>query len=917
MVSYTYRNFDLRLGWNNGQVTVSYTPPGKPALPPEVTLYNQDPIISATHKLPLLTNEATVNGSEPEENLKKAGVEVAELLMPRQGQIRQEFVNFKGQHERVRLRLFYPNDVKEMNALLQIPWEYAFLEELPAHEELYLGLNENISIAHCLLPQIDGGKLARNVESTIKMAYLSWLGDQQNNSPTANELNEAFQDFVEELKDTAPIVVDYHNNIPGNMLPPVEEQEVTRAFKECHLVHLIGHGNARSIELKGGQLTSLELSANFKGRAGFDQKVDYPKAVLLISCGSASQDPYSIAAALHRAGVPVVIGTTRWIDIAPARDFVDGFYKAFFRPPDNSLEQALVSGRRGMRQEQGGNWYVGFGLPRLYLCSADSILIPQKSLYPGKAPLQCADAHFRKVLREATQLKKKEPIDETSLLQNIGQIKDWVKRKQGTLYYVSGLSGSGKSTQIARLKQELEQDNLAPFFYHFCTPDCPGTGNRLDFVRSLIFQLRVYFKPKEYDRLCRHNTHIRFPLLVDNADDALTTFIIRPLRRAKDEAQQKAAASGQPAPPLPLIIIDGLDYIPNPDLSILKLLIRHRDELGEVARFLITADRDTDADKAILRDLTQRLQPDLVITPSQALPIYVQMATRFKSCGYKLSVASESASVDALRDLYESSLNDLLSGDEPQSAQYRKLLQVLSLAYQPLDPSFVAKIIPESSPDIIGSKKIWPYVKSPTSSIASQPARKTKSLPQAADPISPDIPLTLYHPSLYRFLKNQLLQTPAEIADSHELFVQAFLPAKGWNVIKDWAALPQYAQLYLGDHAYEAYQNSKTVDEAKRRKRAKTFLELICNSGFRSLQLINLEENTAIQDIRRGLNVAFAEYVLLSKVATPDALTAFDKLLSADDTVLADLERKLRRDNGGILALLTFLGLAPDCLSKV
>jgi hypothetical protein len=233
---------------------------------------------------------------------------------------------------------------------------------------------------------------------------------------------------------------------------------------------------------------------------------------------------------------------------------------------------------------------------------------------------------------------------------------------------------------------------------------------------------------------------------------------------------------------------------------------------------------------------------------------------------------------------------------------------VLSVAYEPLTPDVATRLIGlspkrEKIDDLI--EKIKPF-------------RSTSSVYGSK--------LAWYHAGIKKSLLDRP-DRPQGRAAAHELFVKAYRPREGnWAKITDWSKLfweevseeaseeaSRYAQCYLDSHAYECYQATEPQNKKARRTRANDFLNLVCAPGFRTVRLIEVGLQAALEDVQRALRVAFVEYALLTDVESPRVLAAFDRVLAVigagDDSALIDLEQTLRRDNGGVPALLKFLGL--------
>lgn len=978
------------------------------------------------------------------EALIETGQQVANLLLP-PCQIRKAFREHwresREKGERIRLRLFYPAGAPgDVDALMRIPWEYVYLhidsDDAPADSAYLLALREDVSIVHCLLkPQVGEVKPTCIDALKVKMAYLSWIDPNDESEETIEDNRQAFQDFADETGKLVRIIT---TNVQGDHPSPIrrrdeipeelraEPGDVVNALQTNHLVHIVSHGETSAIWLKDDDyFTKEEILNAFK----FMESPAQVRAVILIACESGVESE-SIAAAFHEAHVPVVVGIVGSTDITVARHFVDGLYEAIGDWPYDSLERAVTRGRsRLFQQERSGRWHATFSLPRLYLCSEDSVLIPPALLYPAQEIVDCFIDYRNNILDEAGASAEDENWVDT--------IMRWVDSDQGTWYYVNGPSGSGKSTQIARLTKKLEQDNKHKHLYHFCSEECPDSGDRLGFVRSLIAQLMRQFGSERYCRWCypdealsrrvdRPAPHITFPLLVNNADDALQDFVIEPLRKVLIEERRCAHESGEHPPPLPVIVIDGLEHVPNVDTSIVGLLRQNRDVLSKVARFIITANEDTDADRFIRDEIIQRDEPHLRIKPpgdsATPLPMYTYFSDRLSPeilMPLGLENVDQSWPGKALNTLYQRFLDHIWeTSGEQQATETYKLLRTLALAREPLSPGLAAYIIKLSSEYTISDlvHQIRPFLKGPARLGIHrkyehlQTAQYELPSPQPAfEAIETNLDLglvpalTLDHISIKHFLADTLLGEDTKRADTHALFVEACRQgSREWHEISDWSDLlpirpesvhnelpaqpgefpaegmpletlsrsaeqerskemTQYAWHHLADHAYECYR-ATGIGTGKRGERAIDFLNLVCNPGFRTVRLASVGMQAALEDIRRGLYIILAEYVLslqnlttlrdsLESLETVPALEpildTLEYLLSSpglesalinleaslDHALLASehmlkllvddnnpaiiaLERKLRRENGGILALLTFFNLPPDLLGE-
>lgn len=954
-----YHSFDLHLKQQPGnagskQVQVSATyidrqdPQGQ-----KITVQGQ-PTPYSEGDLSLLMR-GNMNVFVPPEELEAPGQKVADLLLP-PGPVRDEFMGFWNERKRVRLRLFYPK--QNFQELLRIPWEYAYLG-VPANGGSNiecLGRNENISIAHCLEEIPDDARPSAKASLMVRIAYLSWPGQTP-----VDEFDSLWNEFASELQVEGRAQSIFECT---TVSPQADPPDVYRAFEDDHFVHIICHGSPDSIKLEDEDLNTCELVEYFKSKLQLGQAQTLPdtlKAILLLSCSGAA-GPGCVAHLLHRLGVPVVIGMTQWIEIEHVKNFVKGFYGALFSPPDNCVERALIKGRVATYQMKGGRWYAGFGLPRLYLFGKDSTLTPQDLLFGCGDMVDRFDDHRQSIMNEASAVQRGAVA--AAAEEDERRLQAWVDgdeslsedERKKKWYWVIRPPGFGKTTLITQLVNRLVERKKPPCIYHFCTKELSGTGDRLKFVcDSLVPQIRKYCGEENYSGWCHPG---KFPLLVRNADQALDYFVIEPLRNAKDNGK-----------PSPLIVVDAIDFVPpneNKWNSILNLLLRHRDDLDDVARFLITTDKDTEAqsltlrrpdlipeflrsglvgiigDKRVqdlesvltgqlpilkkppLRSLPPRVQKkspiqilqNVVVDEmpqdrSTPLPIYVQIEKRLKDHSADIvPVISEelTSSMEGLYALCRRSLGKIEKSQSPmQIGRIGQILDVLAVAYESLAPDVIAWMIGLSPTDGEMAKLVDQI----------QPFLKTSAVHEGK--------LALYHVGIKKPVLDRP-DRPQGTAAAHELLVKAYRPRGGdWAQIADWSKLSvgelseevsqeasRYARRYLASHAYECYQATEPQDKA-RHGRADDFLNLVCTPCFRTVRLIEMGLQIAVEDVRRALRVAFVEYGLLAGIEAAQTLAAFDRVLavmSADDSALVEFEKTLRRENRGIPELLDFLDLS-------
>ncbi len=549
------------------------------------------------------------------EILQSIGQDIADMVLPDKGPeptIRSRFIDFwwpdknpqSIKSQNVRLRLLYPDDGDQAK-LLNLLFEYMYLE--PPHIEFspanfFLGLRDDISIVHSLPPLSPSDLTTASINDfKVNMEYLSYLGSEQ------TEGKNIFNRFTEALLELK-LVMDVKNLGDGIEEPIAESDNVKRALETQPFVHLTAHGGPVGqliLKGEGGELTPMMLN---------DLDLSRLKTVVLLNCssgGAGDTNNESVGLNLHKVkGIPVVIGMSRSIDFPAAQRFVEGFYKALARWPLQGLERSIVEARNNIFSDRRGIHSVEFGYPRLFLRGLDSILIPEKLLWHSDELIKKFDKAIDKVNNDPPDVHL---VDRNVL---IAWIKQGGRKVHSRWYLVEGQLGIGKTAQIQILLKELKNSEIFPkILYHFCQNEQLATldekltpldpDDPLTFVRaSLIPQLEQYFDwykaqllikeipfEKNYRELCHPE---KYPLLVSNAEDALRYFVLEPLHKLR--AFLKKLNLEYIAP---VVIIDGINQVPqgqSRNNSILNLLFRFRDELDNLARFVLTTETPGDLD---------------------------------------------------------------------------------------------------------------------------------------------------------------------------------------------------------------------------------------------------------------------------------------------------------------------------------
>ena len=933
-----YRNFDIYLTWHPpagdrqaGRVSVEHA-----------NLNNHHNPVPYFHPR---ENDwlSVLMTSVSKENMQKtwlidAGERVADLLLPDQpaNNIRQAFVDFCRTHINkdtgVRLRLFYPAasdlaKVDELTELMSIPWEYLYLEKpdnLADRPVLnFLGCNPDISIVNSFKSpvELNGAQPPHVGRLLVDLAYLSWLGRDETNQAQDMLM---FNDFVDELGPLTTVVnTEFIGSTPDNFesrRPPIpaDPDDVVQALLDNDIVHLVFHSEPSKIYLKGGQggeLTADELLTTF---LVFQNEIN-AKLAILIGCNS-GDGGRSVAAALHRANVPLVISFTASIKPEDARIFVNYFYRAFGAQPHRGLEQAMAQARLGMLQQSDDAllWFGGFGLPRLFMNVPNSVIIPESLLFASSEMVEVFDSYINNI---------PDPFNAVRINKDLDKIVSWVESPDAPDFYIIGRDGAGKSTLIAQAIRRIrnEQQNQV-VIVHFGGQDStllPGhSADPLAFIRySIAPQLDKSFA--NYRQLVPNGS---FPLLVGNKLQALRDFVLKPLNEIVTPETR------------PLIVIDDIDIFRQGhgySNSILKLINDYWGDLVNIAKWLIAANVSNPHAERKLADLLG--EPDLSVLPElervelvrsrfdtevddkiinldsgvddhyRPVPLVYDLANRFaKYLEFEQPLSIElAASSQGVTLLYQKAIESLEKLPDEQASPLVGLLEVIAISYEDLFPCDVAALV---GADNIHIEQLTPFL---------------------ADRENGEVnkPLQLFHDSLKNYLVHYFDQQGRQAA-IHERFVEAVLPETGWAAITNWVSLtgthwgescllqenkpsskrvrresvstvaPNYVRRYLALHTYKAFNTTPVDMDENRRNRGEIFLALVCDPAFRTVRLVDGGRAAALEDMRNALRVTYSLRGGNYGYDSETGIAALDRLFATNDPLaeirLLALEERIR-----------------------
>lgn len=866
-----YYDFKLILSWegdnDKGEISVTYPPLSG----------------ETTKTFIKLDNYAKRNSTQRNIEL---GQQIAKLLPIK---IREEFERIRKHHKAVRLRFIYPDNEEQRDALLKVPWEYICPPDGPisVHEWPFLALHNNISIVH----SIDGyqtrqARAPLKKDQKLKIKYLSHLAGLD------EELYESFREELKPIEDILDSKIRSH---------PAERQNFRTALIDAHIVNLVCHGGSTSISLADQDGFTAQDLRQYILQNNSQPTPLTAKLVLILACHSATPSSHSdtIVETLHqKSNIPMVVGTTDAVH--PKNEierFMNGLYNAFANRPWISLERAVVAGRQTIRRASSEGWEGRFGDFRVFLNGGDDFAIIDED-FLSASPEPLASSVFKKHIENKTKINNGQPEIKKSTPPSL---EFWYKAEGSVSskpwYLVGGEAGSGKSTQIAWWVDEKrnETDKNNQLIYHFCLYNHRETLSALAFVRdSLMPQLKQLYenagKTEVYQAYQANWPTGKFPRLVNNADDALRYFFIDPLRELKTKETYQ---------PL-VIVIDGIDIMPPNGLeeSILRLLLDHRDELQEVARFLITVDF-VDAeipgwqrDQAVLEEvftLTRNVNADWITSPNSQdeLKLLKDMQESFG----KKSFGNEIYSLD---QLLESAVAKAKKDFRGKSKNLQSFLNVVALAREPITLEQVAQIVGISEAD----KKELIEI------LLSFMARDMED--SINKPLENELQAIYRNEKLLRLfhvrIKNYILKTmsSSQIAATHAGFVKAMepkyehqvniaqdafaiLPGKPGFTFSEPEPLSSYAKRYLAYHAYESYVTTPIAD-SERVHRAGVFLNLICDPVYATYRLKEPGLRAFVQDLWNGLRVIYTEYLHSSVPANHRQVKhIFDKLIAANE----------------------------------
>lgn len=848
----------------------------------------------------------------------------------------------------IRLRLLYPKESDKIQKLLQLPWEYLYIDtNRTGLRNGFLCLNQHISLIHCLKPQSPVGLVAVK-PLPLKASFYFYL--PEDSEETSTVYTEVAHDLEQYGRSNIVQLIGYFKNLK------LKQGDIHLAVQESDLTQILCHGKAGSLNLADGLLTHKEVEK-------FAQGSKRAKVVIFIACHS-GKSYNNVAVAFHKAEIPVVIGMTRAIPADKASSFLEALYMQLAGRLC-SVEQALAVARLQLYQEDHTEKArVHWGLPRLFMRSENSDLIDRQALYTPVYNISIRKEVSRKL--SLAHSINYQPFSDCGWPQTL---REWINSKKAGILYLYGRGGSAKSTAIAQLLKEYDGQTKSPkLLGHFCLDDDPHTSNPLTFIRDSLYpQLEEYYGADRYRRLLGDGV---FPVTAYNARFALYNLVLLPLSKAKAKNLKVKNENPHNTAELPTILIDAIDEAADryPSGSILDLLIDHQHEIAQVARVIITGNYSEEPGSTHQR-ICKELAPEMInisedlgsrsslprITaknlgkeiPDSALrrltlkhlntlcrPEQKLQLRRFLlDCEGDLenvlnTVVQPDNGQIPLENYYQAYLNIIKGKDVDKD--FENLLRVLVVAYKPLSENSLKPLFPEGIGDISDTLDLMPAF-----------FDKTDGL------------YTCRHTSIKRFLDKTVCTNKGDEASAHKRFTN-LCPDLHIDTLESWNGLKQpvreYVQNYAALHAYESYRcachdymkplgkedkenkeddvtalnrslsnyldsegvtpsslgdlNYSYQQHTSRIEYAGAFLNLIIQRSFREFRMYTKGTAAAIDDMLFGLRVILFEYTLRTPMILD--LGKYEK----------DLPGKYRKYQEGFARLVTAYEHMLDILTE-
>lgn len=917
--------------------------------------------------------------------------------------IRQLFLaRWNNAHKGIRVCLLYPEVKEERDALLRVPWEYLYLSndnKTAKHELNYLlGCRFDISIVHCLNPDQQPNPdpiHPSNVENLkVQMQYLSWLGSEESSLSLAQSLLESFNRRRPELD---PVIASELKS--GTV--QAEQIDLVNALITQNLVHVSCHGDPDGIMLKLGDKVFTDeiilhtkairdanrikavilLSCSSGAGDSVARELHFSGVPVVVGItGALNFGPASrFIAGFYEA---LANEPSRGLEQAVAKGRINvlnrkgggwspefGYIRLFLNTPHSTLipEHLLFSpvtdvvlrfcaAIDGVTVEDPKYGQVWQDKMKAWINQSPDA--PQRQWLLVTGPAGEGKTTQIKLLLKSLK-SAREPCEQLNPDQRQesgegdGDVSDGDPAAStpptvGEDSAVPAPPPNGEAPadgQEAASEAANNNSKVCPpkIVFHFCDDNYPETSRALDFVRdSIVPQLHDLYGQNYIDAI----PDGRYPRLVHNADFALWDFVITPL-----QTLIKGDEIGNRIEP-PVIVIDGLDLVPefhDPANSIPGLLFRYRERLEEVARFLVTADyvepdpldldgRQMERPNEVSTNIYEltHFDPDdndiiVISSPESSSFLFDKMVSRFKAKGFELSSIPRGKEwkdfytlLDiAMANAVDAAAKDTLHSEGWWRQKLLRFLNIIAITAQPL-----------SAPDIAAIAGLFPD------------GPEKKRLLSILSPFLKEIQghfmtLNFDHKRLKNYILNSIRYKydRENLADTHELLVDAFRPASGqwtdlnWQTLegskwprqsdKQSEVMAHYIQKFLAYHAYHSCYNTSWRMLNIRRKRAQAYLDLICDSGFRKIRFDRARRQAVLQDIWLGLRIVIAEYIHDKSPKKDDlnrtkARIGFDHLLNANRNnsfqrdQLIKLETRLRNEDADWKEMFYFLGFKSD-----
>jgi tetratricopeptide (TPR) repeat protein len=406
----------------SGVYLVTLTPYGSDTSEIEETVEDFDPHRFESEYLNAL--HTYVEREFSRERLKAMGQEIARLLLPESvcQKIRRRFWHTRD----IPVRLFVTTACPELAA---VPWEYAFIEADGEAVERSGFLCRHPAVHFHLIRQPSAPISVQPSTDKPLRVLLAWADPAAGKYARLPHLHDEVS-CVEKVLQGHQIKVSVLENATCKLMK--------RRLGEVkpHILHFVGHGDALP---SGGALILEGEEPLYADELAEWLKQTPCKLVTLSACHTASPHR-GLAATLSAQGIPAVVGMQLPMRSATSSPFIHHFYSGLIQA--KSVEKALSEARQ---MTPDPDW----GVPSLYLASAESVLFPEVQAKASGAPSPPQGFFHVPYPQNPYFLGRDVELE---------KLHDHLKKDAGPPVVVGGLAGLGKTQLVVEYAHRHRTD---------------------------------------------------------------------------------------------------------------------------------------------------------------------------------------------------------------------------------------------------------------------------------------------------------------------------------------------------------------------------------------------------------------------------------------------------------------------------